>query len=300
MTTTGAITARTVTLVGGHGFIGQALAAGLRGCGARVHVLGRGDRLVDGGRPCPAIAAADAVVYLASSINPRIAEIEPDKVTADQETLRTVVQSLGDCPRPQRLILPGSGGTVYDPAVEPPYREEAPARPASAYGMAKLAMEELVRGLAPPSCQPVILRISNVYGPGQPVGTGQGVIANWLAAVAAGAEVVLYGGDAITRDFVYIDDVVSAFLRAIEVPAPPALVNIGSGAPTTLGELAVTIAGVVSPRELRIHREPRRAFDLARNYLAIERAAQSIGWKPEIPLCEGIRRTWAWMVTAGP
>lgn len=285
----------TITVVGGRGFIGRALVASLRAGGAEVRVLGSGDQLVEDGRPCSAIAAAETVIYLASSINPQIAQTKPDKVEADQATLRAVLEGLRGSERLRRLIFPGSGGTVYDPGAAPPYREDSPVRPTSVYGWAKLVMEDLVRELAPPGCQPVILRISNIYGPGQPVGTGQGVIAHWLAAVAADAEVVLYGANTITRDFVYIDDVTSAFTLVIEAPAPPGLINIGSGTPTTLAHLAETIARVVSPRRLRIRQEPQRAFDLPRNYLAIDRATASIGWKPEIPLLEGIQRTWAWM-----
>jgi UDP-glucose 4-epimerase len=292
----GLIVARgTITIVGGGGFIGRALVASLRADGTEVRVLGSDDPLVEAGRPSSAIATAETVIYLASTINPQIAEIDPSRAATDRATLRALLESLQGAERPRRLIFPGSGGTVYDPATTPPYHEDSPVRPVTAYGKAKRAMEELVQGHAPDGCQPVILRISNVYGPGQRVGTGQGVIAHWLAAAAADAEVVLYGAKTITRDFVYIDDVVAAFARAIEAPAPPGLVNIGSGEPTTLAHLAATIAGVVSPRRLRVRQKPQRAFDLSRSYLAVDRAAATIGWKPAVSLPEGIGRTWEWL-----
>jgi UDP-glucose 4-epimerase len=284
----------TVAVIGGRGFIGRGLVPALEAAGWTVTVLGRKDRLVDwDGRLAPALAAAGTIVYLANSINPAIAEAEPARVAADMAAFRQFVEGLRRSAGSWRVVLPSSGGTVYDTRDPPPYREDSRVGAKSTYGQAKLAMEELLRDVASPRCRPVVLRIANVYGPGQRASTGQGVVANWLHAVSHGTEVVLYGaGASITRDFVYIDDALQAFLHAIEAPAPPGLVNIGSGTPTSLATLAAVVARVVDPLPFRVRHEPARSFDAPHNYLSIDRAAVTLGWKPEVPLLEGVARTW--------
>ncbi len=177
--------------------------------------------------------------WLATRINPQIAEQQPDRVVED---LLRAVQGLDPAPT---VVLLSSGGTVSDPQGRAPYDEQAPTRPLSAYGAAKLALESLLAERAPG--RHVTLRVANAYGPGQPVGSGQGIIAHWPRAARRGEPVRLFGDPATTRDYVNVEDISEALVAvaASTGPLPPVL-NVGSGRPTTLQELAETVLDVVA------------------------------------------------------
>jgi UDP-glucose 4-epimerase len=177
---------------------------------------------------------------------------------------------------------------VYDTDQEPPYAETSPLKPIGRFGSTKIEIEQLLRET--PGIESVAMRISNAYGPGQPTGTGLGVIAHWLAAATEGEPLRMFGAPETTRDFIYIDDVCDAFLRAISSEAPPFIVNIGSGTPTTLAEVAEIITDIVDGIEI-VH-EPDRGFDVSRSWLDIGRAKETLGWEPTVQLREGITRTW--------
>ena len=131
------------------------------------------------------------------------------------------------------MVLVSSGGTVYDPAVPPPYPESAPTRPRTAYGRAKLALEGQ-RSPAAGLPDWVTLWVANVYGPGQPAVSGQGVDGYWLRAAAEGEPLTVYGNPDSTRDYVYVGDVAEAMLATHRAAVPPPVVNVGSGEPTSL------------------------------------------------------------------
>jgi UDP-glucose 4-epimerase len=279
-----------VAVVGSTGFIGRAVVPALQRAGWEIDAFSRA-------RPFPAAASRaalpDAVVHLASTVNPRIAERYPDQAAADLATLREVLASLaGRGARGVRFVLPSSGGTVYDPSTPPPYDESSPTAPLSAYGRTKLRMEEILHEAAREgTVRPVILRLSNVYGEGQPLGTGQGVIIHWLHAAATGQEAVLFGDPSATRDYVHLDDAAVAFCRALEAEDPPSVVNIGSGRATSLGDLADLVEEIVGT-EFRVRREADRGFDVAHSYLVVRRAAEQLGWRPKVELRQGLALTW--------
>jgi UDP-glucose 4-epimerase len=238
------------------------------------------------GSPTDELAGASTICYLASRINPAIAERNPDAACAHIATVQGLVQALHDSGK--RLIYPSSGGTVYDTDQEPPYAETSPLKPIGRFGSTKIEIEQLLRET--PGIESVAMRISTAYGPGQPTGTGLGVIAHWLAAAAEGEPLRIFGSPETTRDFIYIDDVCDAFLRAISSEAPPFIVNIGSGTPTTLAEVAGIITDIVDGIEI-VH-EPERGFDVSRSWLDIGRAKKTLGWEPTVQLRDGITRTW--------
>ena len=189
------------------------------------------------------------------------------------------------------VVLLSSGGTVDDPQGRAPYDEQAPTRPLSAYGAAKLALESLLAERAPG--RHVTLRVANAYGPGQPVGSGQGVIAHWLRAAWRGEPVRLFGDPATTRDYVYVEDISDALVAvaASTGPLPPVL-NVGSGRPTTLQELAETVLDVVADAALELVVEPARSFDVPRTWLDVGLARGVLGWTPRTPLRHRIVLSW--------
>jgi UDP-glucose 4-epimerase len=129
------------------------------------------------------------------------------------------------------------------------------------------------------------LRFGNVYGPRQDPHGEAGVIAIFAGAVVEGRPVTVYGDGSQTRDYVYVGDVVSGFLAAAEAAATGA-VNIGTGVETSVLELVEAIG--VEPRFA-----PARKGEVARSCLDVSRAAEVLGWRAEVPLAEGLKRTLA-------
>ena len=286
-----------IAVLGARGFLGRRIVPALERAGHHVLALDRDDRwLEDDGSFTPDVAGVRAIVYLVSRINPRIAADDPEKVEIDLSTLRVFVEALHRSPRDRLVVMPSSGGTVYDVSHDPPYREDSPCAPASEYGKAKLVMEQILAREAPDDTTVAIARVSNAYGPGQPAGTGQGVIAHWLDAAVHGREIVLFGAESVTRDFVYVDDVASAIARIVDTPGAPPVVNVGAGAPTSLGELARLVGSVVGPERFRVRHEPARPFDVRHNWLDVGLAHRVLGWSPAVSLEDGIRRTWTSML----
>lgn len=282
-----------VAVVGAAGFLGRALVEALRRSTTGVSAYTRSvPFLGPDGAAAPGLASARTVFWLATQINPQIAEQQPSKVAEDRAAFDAFLHAVRGLPAPPTVVLLSSGGTVYDPDTAPPYAETAPTRPLSAYGGAKLALESLLAGAALPRF--VTLRVSNAYGPGQPVASGQGVIAHWLRAGRRGEDVRLFGDPETTRDYVYVDDIAAAMVAvdACQEPLPPVL-NVGSGRPTTLRELAETVLEVVDDPALRLVVEPRRSFDVPRTWLDVSLAGDVLGWLPVTSLTDGIAAAWS-------
>ncbi len=281
-----------IALVGSGGFLGGAIRRTLAREGHRVACFTRQDPLVAGGRVAPAAAAADVVIEAAGGVSPTVAAQQPEVAAAELTEFRDAMRALSDASRPPRVVLLSSGGTAYDGSVPPPYRETAPLQPANAYGEFKLAQERIAREAGLPG---TALRISNAYGPGQLGVRGQGVLAIWIRAVLAGDPVRLYGRSSIARDYVYVDDVAEAVRRVVETPRLPEAVNVGSGHPTTLDELAARMMDVVGADRMRVERLPSRGVDAESTWLDVSLAREVLGWTAAVPLEEGIARTWQWI-----
>lgn len=241
----------------------------------------------------PAIVSARTIFWLASTINPQIAAENPERVVADRAIFEQLLDGLNEADVSPTVVILSSGGTVYDSSTEPPYLEDSPLKPISAYGEAKVAFEDLMTERAPGAS--VAVRVANAYGPGQKAAAGQGVIAYWMAAAKQGSPVTMIGAPTNARDYVFATDIAEA-LVAIDAADPsslPAKLNVGSGQATTLQELADTVAAVIAPSPLKVNHEPSRSFDVERTWLSIDRAAETIGWKPKVSLLDGLRETWA-------
>ncbi len=284
-------TASTASVIGASGFIGGAVTRALVSAG-RVTTGFTRERpfAAASGALDPVLLHSDVVFWLASSIRPATATMHPDAASADREAFEVLVQGLqsqrADLPR---VIFVSSGGTVYDPGHPPPHDETAPTRSANSYGEAMLTIEDLLRKHCPDH---VVIRASNVYGPGQLPRRGQGVIAHWMKAILEGAPVHLIGDPATRRDYIYITDLADALVRCTDASTPPQLVNIGSGIGTSLEELLTLIEQAVG-HTLTVRRSPARIFDAPSTWLDVTRAQETIGWTPSTSLPTGLALTLA-------
>jgi UDP-glucose 4-epimerase len=282
-----------IAVVGAAGFLGSALGAAAEAAGIPVDRYTRAEPALgaDGGAD-PRLARVGTVFWLASSVNPALAETHPQRARADLDAFTALLRAVRGLRRPPRMVLLSTGGALYEPDRAPPYREDSPTHPRGAYGRLKLAMEEALAGAGLPAGRAVALRVSNVYGPGQPAVSGQGVVGYWLRAAAAGEHLTVYGDPGTTRDYVYLADVTEALLAVHAAAAPPPVLNIGSGRPTSLGELAGLLLDVVGNPELRLEQRPARGFDVPHTWLDVRRATETIGWTATTDLRTGLTLAW--------
>jgi len=280
-----------VAVVGAAGFLGTAVMSALAaaGCAAAGFTLDR-PLFVDGVAD-PDAANVRTVVWCASRINPRLAVERPELVERDRDDLAEALAHFAAWDKPPRLIAFSSGGTVYGPPAEPPYAETMEPAPVNEYGAAKLNLE---RQLADTALETVSLRVANAYGPGQRPAPGQGVLAHWMDAVLSGGEVHLYGDASSTRDYVYVDDIARAVIAAHGADAPPRVVNIGSGHPTTLDRLLESLEFAVAPARFDTVRHPARSTDTHHSTLDATLAREALGWNPTVSLDEGVAKMWHW------
>jgi UDP-glucose 4-epimerase len=131
------------------------------------------------------------------------------------------------------------------------------------------------------------LALANVYGPRQDPHGEAGVVAIFAERIVRGQDVTVYGDGEQTRDFVFVDDVVDAFVRAA-TRGGGLVCNIGTGSETSVNDLLATMADVAGV-EVTAVKAPLRPGELLRSSLDVERASIQLGWRPWTDLADGIR-----------
>jgi UDP-glucose 4-epimerase len=172
-----------------------------------------------------------------------------------------------------------------------PTSETAPTDPASPYAASKVAGEiylNTFRNLHGMDCSHIAP--SNVYGPRQDPHGEAGVVAIFVKALLAGEPTVVFGDGSNTRDYVFVDDVVDAFVRASGKPGSGQRFNIGTGVETSDRKLHSVVAGVIgAPDEPQS--APARLGDLKRSCLDARKAEMVLSWRAAVRLEDGVRRT---------
>ena len=193
----------------------------------------------------------------------------------------------------KKVVFAGSGGTLYGVPENLPVREGHAQRPISPYGVSKKAAGDYlyfyreVHGL-----EYTELALANVYGPRQDPTGEAGVVAIFAGQLLAGRQPVIYGDGKQTRDYLYVDDAVDAFVRAAE-RGGGLLMNIGTGVETSVLDIYGAMAKLAGfPNRPRF--APERPGELARSALDPGRAAIHLGWKPWTSLDEGLASTLDW------
>lgn len=167
--------------------------------------------------------------------------------------------------------------------------------PLSNYGVGKVAVEGFLRVYGRQHGERVtILRPSNVYGPGQPLREGFGVIRAMLEYARGGAAMEFWGDGETVRDFLFIEDWVEACWRLLAPEAQAGIYNIGAGEGCSLNSLRAIVERVTG-RELRVCWRPARSVDVRGVVLDSTRLRQATGWAPQVTLEQGIGEMWDWL-----
>jgi UDP-glucose 4-epimerase len=297
-----------VLVTGGAGFIGSHVVDGLRGAGHEVAVLDNlstGDRgnLPEGVSLFEQDIRDADVERVFRDFRPEVVDHHAAQANVPASVADPVydasVNVLGGlnllraaaATGVRKFVYISSGGAMYGEPDSVPVREDAPVRPLSPYGASKQALEawlgvfQRTFGL-----DFTVLRYGNIYGPRQGIREEGAVVAVFATRMAAGEPVTIDGTGQQTRDFVYVGDCVTANLAALERGSGGAF-NIGTGQETSVLQIFEGMARVSgSDGEPRFG--PARKGDVMRIVLDPSRAARELGWKAEMPLEDGLRRTY--------
>jgi UDP-glucose 4-epimerase len=192
-----------------------------------------------------------------------------------------------------RRVVLTSSGAVYGDLADQPLRESVTPNPRSPYAVSKLAAEYYVRTIGGLwGIETVSLRIFNTYGPGQHLPPSHPpVVPHYLRQSQRGGTLVAHGDGNQTRDYVYVDDVVSALIAAATAPDVNGLViNVGSGIETSIRDLIKCVLEVTggNPEVLYNSKTPS---GVSRMRADLTLAQEKLGYRPSIKLDNGLRLT---------
>lgn len=301
-------------VIGGCGFIGRHLVRQLLGTGRRVRVVDilpaaasglprevryMRSRAGEKGFLKMALKGADEIVDLAYSTVPKTSFDEPVKDISANLPFGVDLFRAAAASSIHKLVILSSGGTVYGEPLKLPLREEHPTNPVSPYGITKLALEKYALMYHHFSGMPVvILRPSNAFGEGQRAFTGQGFIAAAMASFLGEKPVTVFGRRGTVRDYIYVEDIASGIVAALDRGRAGNCYNLGSGEGRTnkqVLEAIVPFARLAGLKPKILHASARK-FDVSANILDSSRLEKETGWKARTSFKEGISRTWDWFL----
>jgi UDP-glucose 4-epimerase len=304
-------------VTGGAGFIGSNLVDALVERGDDVAVLDNlssgkrsnlhgatesGARLTEGDVTDAASVQAlfeahrpQQVFHLAAQIDVRVSVTDPNfDLSVNAGGTINLLNAAADsgC---DRFVLASTGGAIYGEGADRdlPLPETTECRPDAPYGLSKFAAERYLDLYARShGLSTVALRLGNVYGPRQDPHGEAGVVAIFCRALMNGVTPKVFGDGKQTRDYIYVEDVIRAFLAAAESSVSGAF-NIGTGREASVLDLGRAIA---ASYETTFEPEwaSHRPGEVQRIAISPERAKSELGWSPEFRLENGLRLTAAW------
>jgi UDP-glucose 4-epimerase len=305
-----------VLVTGGAGFIGSHICDAFHTKGNEVRVI---DDLSHGriGRVPAGVEVFKESILDASRLSALVTEFRPELIChlAAQVDVRVSVEFPGrdaeanvigtinvlDAAREvgARVLFSSTGGALYGEDAPVPSPQGTPPAPGSPYGVAKYCAEQYV-GLYNRlfGTAHAILRFANVYGPRQGSSGEAGVVSIYCVNGLEGKPLTVYGDGKQTRDYVYVEDCVAAFLAAADY-GKAGVWNIGTGIETDVLSLAALVARLTGGRSNPVF-APSRPGELMRSALAWERAAQELGWRPATLLADGVQAVVSWFEAGAP
>jgi len=245
--------------------------------------------------------APEVVFHLAAQ-----ADVRVSVVAAVRDAMVNIIGALNILEGARRanatkVVFASSGGTIYgEPeASELPIDETHSRRPVSPYGVSKKAFTDYLHAYRELyQLEYSSLALANVYGPRQDPHGEAGVVSIFAGKLLAGEPCTVFGDGSQTRDFVFVDDVVDAFVRAA-TKGGGLLFNIGTGVEVSVNELytsMATAAGVTTPAAYA----PARVGELDRIALDAGKAKIHLGWESWTTIDQGSQAVIDWTRATGP
>ncbi len=307
---------RQVAVTGGAGFIGSHLADALLARGDDVRVIDdlstgtlanlaeQGDRIefrkhsiLDRPALAESLEGCDVVFHLAAYVSApgSMHEVHRCHEINETGTLNVLEASRG---AGVRRVLMASSSAVYGSEGVGAAREGDRIAPESPYGMSKAVGELMLQTWA--RCfgmETVALRLFNVFGPRQSASSAYAaVIAAFMSRLHDGKSVTIYGTGEQTRDFVFVQDVAEAFVRAsvMDCSAPGLTMNVGTGRSISVLELAHLIAELFDRVDAPIQFADARPGDVLHSCASISELTSQLNWQPTTSIREGLSATAEW------
>ncbi len=236
----------------------------------------------------------EVILHLAAQVDVRVSVADP-WLDARQNILGTI--SVCEAARRAsvgKVVFTSSGGTIYGAPEKLPAAEDIPVRPESPYAVSKVSGELYVAaygamfGLSWTS-----LALANVYGPRQDPHGEAGVVAIFGTAMLERRPTKIFGDGSSTRDYLYVDDAVDAFVRAMSAGAGRRF-NIGTGVQTSVLDLHHVVAVAAGALDEPEFAAPRTG-ELQANALDPSAAREVLGWSPQVDIDTGVGRTVEWI-----
>jgi nucleoside-diphosphate-sugar epimerase len=240
----------------------------------------------------PLLDGAAQVYHLAAQAGVRASWGRDFAVYTDHNVLATQRLLEAAVARGLERLVYASSSSVYGDSAALPLREDSLCRPVSPYGVTKLAAEHLVHlygknhGLAA-----VSLRYFTVYGPRQ---RPDMAFHRFLKATRDGAPIHVFGDGSQTRDFTFVDDIVSATRAAADKGRPGHVYNVGGGERIALNDVLALIEEVTG-RPLQVIRDAAQRGDMKDTLADTAEARRDLAFSSSVGLRQGLEREWSWM-----
>lgn len=304
---TAEITDQTVLITGGAGFIGCHLARSLLPdndvriadsfiSGRRANVPSESTLIEGDLRNEDVISKAtsdvDLIFHEAALVSVKRSIDHPE--LSHEINVNATLSLLNAARAEDARIILASSAAIYGHPERVPIKETDPKMPTSPYGLDKLTIDHYAQqyhdlyGL-----ETVSLRYFNAFGPGQVAGDYSGVISIFLEQALSGEPITVNGDGRQTRDFIFIDDIVQANLRAAITDAVGEAYNVGTSEAISIRKLADTVQEVTNSESEVVHNDPRPG-DIEHSEADISKAKTHLEYEPTVSFREGLARTAEW------
>ena len=288
-------------LIIGAGFLGSALAASLA-AKEKVRVVNKGASPLSGKLNIEFVDGDlknldwEAVLRDVDVVYPMHGTIisydGTDGIVRDiNEGIIPMLTLVSECKKRgiRRIVYPSSGGTVYG-KYSVHSRETHPTVPYSVYAAHKIALENYFRLFNLYDGMEIIsLRIANPYGYLDTTNRKQGIIPIFIDRIINGQPIEIWGAGRNVRDYIYIDDLVDAMVKAASYTGEYRCFNIGSSTGTSIKKV-IRLIEQHSGKKAVVTYKPGRICDAESSYLNNDLAVKELGWKPKVTLSDGIQR----------
>jgi UDP-glucose 4-epimerase len=286
-----------IAITGSLGFIGSSFVKTLKARNYKVIELSCSedvDHFFQGPKSDSYLKQIDHVFWVGSKVTPINANQNSDLILLEIEQLERSLERLAVKNSEVRLTFLSSAGAIYT-GSESIFNEGSESLGYNAYGKFKKMQEDLVSSFSFPT---LVLRASNIYGPGQRLGRGQGVIAEWLNSALNDQPLQVFGSLSVKRDFIFIDDLIEAFMITVEEKmSSNEIFNIVSGYTNSLDEIKL-ILEILFQKKLSTILLDSRKVDRQEISLSPEKFQKYFKWKPKYDLVSGLKHTYEEMLRA--
>jgi UDP-glucose 4-epimerase len=245
------------------------------------------------------LPACHVVIHLASETTPGSSTLRPS-LEATNNLLPSLrfLETLQSYPH-VRLIYVSTGGAIYGDNVEGKCTEDMVLAPLSYYGAGKAALEKFILAFCRQSGNTaVILRPSNLYGPGQCYRQGFGIIPTVFSSILNDKVMDIWGDGTAVRDYLYIDDFMDLFVEILDKIRDGqsiGIYNVGTSLGYSINDIA-RLAEKVTGRSVSVNYHLGRKVDVKRVVLDTTKIRDEYKWKVKTDIETGLRKTWDWFL----